>query len=213
MRYAMQHPVSRLTPASLIPVVADPRTIAVDVDDTLNNFTETLQAGEFPYDPADPLPEATFERYLQKIRNGDYERSDFLSNGFSYCRFKIHLRCWQEARARPDGVEFMRWLRRNHWRIVVCTARDLRRGYDCTKAWLEENDIPFDYLFMASNKVVFCKAWGIRHLVDDAALSIVYGERYDVNVYYSIMPHHQSLPEHNARGFQTFEDVKRWIQE
>jgi hypothetical protein len=197
----------------LIPAVADPRTIAVDLDDTLNNFTETLQNSEFPYDPVDSLPEATFERYLRNIRNGDSEPSDLLSTGYSYCRFKIHLSCYQRARARPDGVEFMQWLRRNQWRIIICTKRDLRRANDCTKAWLKENDIPFDYLFMASNKIVFCKAWGIRHLVDDAEFSIVHGEQYDVNVYYPIMPVHASLPANNARGFQAFDEVKRWIQE
>ncbi len=185
----------------------------VDLDDTLNNFTETLQNGEFPYDAADSLSEATFEHYLRKIRNGESEAVDLLSTGFTYCRFKIHLSCYQQARARPDGVEFMRWLRQHHWRIVICTQRDLRRSNDCTRAWLNENDIPFDYLFMASNKIVFCKAWGIRHLIDDALFSITHGATYDVNVYYPILPVHASLPAHRARGFQTFEDVKRWIQE
>jgi hypothetical protein len=197
----------------LIPTIADPRTIAVDLDDTLNNFTETLQSAAFPYDAADSLSEATFERYLRQIRNEDSEPGDLLSTGYAYCRFKIHLSCYQQARARPDGAEFMRWLRSNRWRIVICTKRDLRRSNDCTKVWLKENDIPFDYLFMASNKIVFCKAWGIRHLVDDALFSIVHGEQFDINVYYPIVPVRSSLPASNARGFQTFEDVKRWIQE
>src|ERR1700733_5460724 len=122
----------------LIPAVADPRTIAVDLDDTLNDFTETLQNTEFPFDPADSLPEATYEQYLRKIRNGEPETRDLLSTGYNYCRFKIHLSCYQKARARPDGVEFMQWLRQNQWRIVICTKRDLRRANDCTKAWLKE---------------------------------------------------------------------------
>lgn len=197
----------------LIPAIADPRTIAVDLDDTLNNFTEILQNGEFAYDPADTLSEATFQQYLQKIRNGDPEPGDLLSTGYNYCRFKIHLSCYQKAHARPDGVEFMQWLRKNDWRIIICTKRDLRRANDCTKAWLEENDIPFDYLFMASNKIVFCKAWGIRHLVDDSEFSIVHGEQYGVQVYYPILPIHASLAASKARGFKAFEEVRRWIQE
>ncbi len=195
------------------PVGLFPRTIAVDLDDTLNNFNETLQQGEFPYDSADPLSKETFERYLQLIRNGDSEPGDFMSTGFNYCRFKIHLRCWQEARARPDGVQFMQWLRRNRWRIVICTRRDMRRAYDCTRAWLQKNDIPFDYLFMTANKIAFCWAWGIRHLVDDDIFNIVHGKEYNVDVYYPILPQHQSLSPHNARGFQTFDEVQRWIQE
>lgn len=193
--------------------MAGPMMIAVNLDDTLNDFTETLRRGEFPYNPADSLSEATYEHYLQKIRSGDTESSDLFSTAYSYCRFKIHLQCWQRARARPDGVEFMRWLRRNQWRIVICVQRDLRRAHDCTRAWLQENGIPFDYLFMASQKLVFCKAWGIRRLVDRATVNDVHGGSQEANVYYSIMPEQQFLPAHNPRAFQTFAEVKRWIQE
>lgn len=197
----------------LIPAIPHPRTIAVDLDDTLNNFTETLQRDEFPYDPADSLSRETFERYLQLIRKDESEPGDLMSTGFNYCRFKIHLRCWQAARARPDGVEFMRWLRRNHWRIVICTRRDMRRAHDCTRAWLQQNDIPFDYIFMTANKIAFCAAWGIKHLVDDSPFNIVHGNDYNINVCYPILPQHHSLPPNNARGFQTFDEVQRWIQE
>lgn len=107
----------------------------------------------------------------------------------------------------------MQWLRLNQWRIVICTQRDLRRAHDCTKVWLEENDIPFDYLFMVSNNLAFCKAWGIRRLVDDTQFNIVHGARYDVDVYYSIASGHPSLRGQDAHGYQTFEEVKRWIQE
>jgi len=200
-------------PVGLIPANTYPRIIAVDLDDTLNNFTETLQHGEFPYSPADSLSRETFEHYLQLIRNEESEPSDLMSTGFNYCRFKIHLRCWQEARARPDGVEFMQWLRRNQWRIVICTRRDMRRAHDSTRVWLQKNDIPFDYLFMAANKIAFCRAWGIKHLVDDSFFNIIHGKEHDINVYYPILPLHHSLPSHNARGFQTFDEVQRWIQE
>lgn len=200
-------------PVGLIPAFAHPRTIAVDLDDTLNNFNETLLHGEFPYDASDSLSRETFERYLQLIRSGESEPGNLMSTGFNYCRFKIHLQCWQEARARPDGVEFMQWLRRNQWRIVICTRRDMRRAHDCTRAWLQKNEIPFDYLFMTANKIAFCWAWGIKHLVDDSPFNIVHGNQYNVKVYYPILPHQQSLPPHKARAFQTFEEVQRWIQE
>jgi len=196
----------------VIPAVPHPRTIAVDLDDTLNNFSETLLRGEFTNDPADSLSEETFERYLQLIRNGESEPGNLMSTGFNYCRFKIHLQCWQKARARPDGARFMQWLRRNDWRIVICTRRDMRRAHEPTRAWLHENDIPFDHLFMAANKIAFCKAWGIKHLVDDSLFNIVHGREYNINVYYPILPQ-QSLPPNEARGFETFDEVQRWIQE
>lgn len=183
------------------------------MDDTLNNFSETLRQGAFTHDPAGSLSRETFERYVELIRNEEYESSDLMSNDFNYCRFKIHLQCWQEARARPDGVAFMHWLRANQWRIVICTRRDMRRAQESTKAWLEKNGIPYDYLFSTANKIAFCWAWGIEHLVDDSPFNIVHGRQHNVNVYYPILPQHQSLPPHQARGFHTFDEVRQWIQE
>ena len=197
----------------LIPETAHPRTIAVDLDDTLNDFDETLRRGDFPYDPADSLSRETYERYLQLIRNGESEPGELMSTGFNYCQVKIHQRCWQQARARPDGVEFMQWLRSNQWRIVICTRRDMRRAHESTRAWLQENAIPFDYLFTTANKIAFCWAWGIKHLVDDSPFNIVHGKQFNINVYYPILPQHASLPPHDARGFRTFDEVQQWIQE
>jgi hypothetical protein len=113
----------------------------------------------------------------------------------------------------------MRWLRQNHWRIVICTYRDLRRAQDCTRAWLRENDIPFDHLFMAWNKIVFCKVWGIEHLVDDDAFNLAYGAQYGVNVYFPAggrcpaVPTNPSPGTRGTRGFQRFDEIIPWIQE
>ena len=197
----------------VIPAIAHPKAIAVDLDDTLNDFSETLRRGDFPYDSSGSLSSETYERYLQLIRRSEPEPEDLMSTGFNYCRFKIHSRCWEDARARPDGVEFMQWLRRNHWRIVICTSRDLRRAYDSTTAWLRKNDIPYDDLFMAANKIALCWAWGIRHLVDDSEFNIVHGEKHHINVYYPIISRRQPLPANGARGFRTFDEVRQWIQE
>jgi len=202
-----------LTPTEVVPAVTRSRSIVINLDDTLNNFTETLRHGDFPYSPAYSLSEATFEQYLRKIRNGDPEPGDLFSTSYSYCCFKIHLQCWRQARARPGGVEFMQWLKRNQWQIIICAQRDLRRAHDCTRAWLQENDIPFDHLFMAADKVAFCKAWDIRHLVDRETVDVGQDCLSEANVYYSIMPGHQPLPAHHARSFETFAEVKRWIHE
>ena len=201
------------TPVGLIPTSFHPRTIAVDLDDTLNNFGETLRTGEFPHDPMYALPKETYEQYLQLIREGANDPGIFMSSGFNFCRYKIHLQCWQQSRARPDGVAFMQWLRQNGWRIVICTRRDMRLAYDSTIAWLRENDIPHDHLFMAANKIAFCWAWGIQHLVDDEAFNIAHGYDYNINVYYPILPQHESLPPHRARGFHSFTEVQQWITE
>ena len=189
------------------------KTIAVDIDDTLNDFSDVLQRNEFPYDPSDSLSEETYARYLEIIRRAEPDPSDLMSSDFNFCRFKIHLQCWKAARARADAVEFMQWLRKNDWRIVICTRRDMRRAEEPTKAWLAENGIPFDYLFTAANKIAFCAAWGIPHLIDDSPFTIIHGKQYNVNVYYPILPVHDALPANEARGFRTFDEVRQWIHE
>ncbi len=188
------------------------KTIAVDIDDTLNDFTATLRNTEFPADERYPLSEEVTRGYMERLRSGSKDTSELLATEFSFFRQRIHMQCYSLARAQPDGVEFMRWLRGAGWRIVVCTSRDMRRAESCTRRWLEENGIPFDHLFMAGNKIVFCRAWGIPHLVDDDPFNIVHGPKHGVRVYYPVMDKHASLPEGGARGFKRFEEVRQWIQ-
>jgi len=188
------------------------KTIAVDLDDTLNDFEATLQQAEFPHEESYGLPAEVFARYLPRVRSGSVDDGDLTTTEYSTFRVRLHERCYRLAKANQGGVEFMRWLRLNHWRIVICTQRDLRRVKDDTKKWLDDQGIPFDYLFMAGNKIVFCNIWGITHLVDDHAFNIVHGKRYNVNVYYPIMEKHRGLDPQGARGFTRFDEVKEWIE-
>jgi hypothetical protein len=109
-------------------------------------------------------------------------------------------------------VEFVRRLKREGWRVVICTYRDLRRAGAVTRRWLDDNAIPFDHLFMAANKIVFCRAWRIPHLVDDDPFNIVHGPAHGVNVYYPILPRHAGLATGPARGFHSFNEIMPWIQ-
>lgn len=136
-----------------------------------------------------------------------------LTTEFSYLRYRIHEQCHQLATAKPDGIQFMQWLKENNWKIIICTHRDLRMSSAYTEKWLRTNEIPYDYLFTALNKIVFCNLWEIPHLIDDADFNILYGEKYGVNVYYPIMEKHASIPQNAAKGFYTFDEVKQWIQE
>jgi len=188
------------------------KTIAVDLDDTLNNFTETLRGTDFSNEASYGIPDETFHAYMAKLRAGLADDSDLLSTEYTYFRYKIHLQCYERADARADGIEFMQWLRKNHWRIVICTHRDLRRCSDSTKQWLRNNGMPFDHLFMALHKPNFCKTWGIGHLVDDHLFSIAQGRRHGVQVFYPAMEKHTSIEPNGARAFKTFEEVRQWIQ-
>ena len=143
----------------------------------------------------------TFDDYIKRLRENIPDSSDLLSTEYRYFSSKIHHICYDLSAARTDGVEFMNWLRDNHWRIVICTHRDLRRVSISTRTWLLNNRIPYDYLFMASNKLEFCWIWGIEFLVDDNLFYASSGSRYGVSVFYPIMPKHDVLPNNGARGF------------
>lgn len=191
-----------------------PKVIAVDLDDTLNNFCEVLQNADFPYEPNPALSRETYDGFLTKIRADHREDNPLLSTPYSFLRYRIHERCYGLARAREDGVAFMRWLKQEGWTIVICTRRDLRRAEATTRAWLSANDIPFDHLFMVLNKIVFCKAWRIGHLIDDDVFNVTYSGDYGLNLYYPFMAKHASQrPSEHVRGFHRFDEVKTWIHE
>jgi len=194
-------------------LLASLKTIAVDLDDTLNNFTQTLRATHFAYHERYAISPAAFDEYLARLRTDPRAVEELLSTEFAYFRQKIHLECYRRAEARADGIAFMQWLKREGWRIVICTHRDLRTAYDATKAWLEQNQIPFDYIFRAGNKIVFCKLWGIDILVDDNLFNILYGGQYGVRVFYPLNDDNRTMHEDGARGFETFDQLKPWIAE
>lgn len=189
------------------------KVIAVDLDDTLNDFSDTLQKTVFSYNYSYGLSQEVFNKYLIDIKRNMISDSTLLTTKFSYLRYRIHEQCHQLANAQLGGVRFMQWLKENNWKVIICTQRDLRMSSAYTKEWLKVNEIPYDYLFTAINKIVFCNLWKIPHLIDDTDLNILYGERYGVKVYYPIMEKHKSLPQTAAKGFYTFDEVKQWIQE
>ena len=190
----------------------DRKTIAVDIDDTLNNFTPTLRSADFPFDPSYSVSEAAFHAHLPKVRAGHIETSELLSTEYAYFKAQIHQKVYAQGQARPDAVAFMQALRRDGWRIVICTYRDLRRSSEITRRWLDDNRIPFDFLFRANNKVVFCRSWGIEHLVDDDPLNSTHGGLHGVNVYYPLPAPAVVAPHTTARGFTSFEEVGQWIR-
>jgi hypothetical protein len=189
------------------------KTIAVDLDDTLNDFTQTLQTASFSYSPAYNISPETFDQYIGMIRSGFREANDLLSTEYSFFCYRIHAECYRLANARPGAVDFMKWLRANQWRIVILTHRDLRRANGDTRKWLQDNHIPFDYLFMALHKLEFCKAWDIGYLVDDHLMNLArHDTPYDTQLFYPIMPKHEKFEVHRGRGFTNFHELKQWIQ-
>jgi hypothetical protein len=187
------------------------KSIAVDLDDTLNNFSEVLRSEEFVRAPDDPVSPELYESYLARIRADQPEASDLLSTDYTYLRARVHLRCYERASPQRDAVEFMQGLRRSGWRIVICTRRDLRRSQAVTQRWLADHALPYDHLFMAGNKIVYCALWKIPHLIDDDPFCIEHGHRHGVQVFYPRMAKHAGLAPSGARAFQRFSEVREWI--
>lgn len=171
-----------------------------------------MQNTVFCYNDSYGLSKKSFDKYLFDIKHNIINESTLLTTEFSYFRYRIHEQCHQLATAQSDAVQFMQWLKEHNWKIIICTHRDLRLASSYTKNWLKSNEIPYDYLFTAINKIVFCKVWKIPYLIDDAVFNILYGEQYGVHVYYPIMEKHKYLPKNAAKGFYTFDEVKQWIQ-
>ena len=171
-----------------------------------------MRKTDFSYDESYAVSPGSFHEYIERLRGNAADTSELLSTEYSFFSYKIHHLCYGLASPRADGIEFMQWLRRNQWRIVICTHRDLRRANGVTRKWLRDNRIPFDHLFMAANKLEFCWMWGIEHLIDDHEFYVACGSRFGVNVFYPLMSKHEALPPNSARGFRRFDEIKQWIQ-
>ena len=74
---AEDHSRFRAQPGSPI-TVGSLRTIAVDLDDTLNNFTQTLWKNPFAYDERYVVPPATFDAYLDRFVRGTAGHTEYL---------------------------------------------------------------------------------------------------------------------------------------
>jgi len=189
------------------------KTIAVDLDDTLNNFTHTLQTTPFSHNITYNISPETFGYYLGLLRSGSTGTTGLLSTEYSFFCYKIHSECYDRATPRHGAAEFMQWLRSNQWRIVILTYRDLRRSNESTRRWLHANEIAFDYLFTTANKLEYCRAWKIGSLVDDHLANLAPGgDCSGVKVYYPIMQKHRTSEPLQGNGFNDFEELKQWIQ-
>ena len=78
------------------------KTVAIDIDDSLNNFTETLRATHFSHDPSSMIPPEAFGKYLEMLRSGKSEEDDLLSTEFTYFRHKIYSECFPESSNKLD---------------------------------------------------------------------------------------------------------------
>ncbi|MEG6584188.1 5' nucleotidase, NT5C type [Dendrosporobacter sp. 1207_IL3150] len=185
--------------------------IAVDIDDTLNLFTEALEQLEVNYDDYSYLgiDRDTFKNYLDLIKKQEILKKDHI-NKFDRLHYDLHKETYKIAEVKPDAPEFMQWLKKQGYTIVILTYRDLRHCIDDTRAWLKKHRIPYDYIFNTDNKVSFCKVWKIPILIDDSPSNVVAAPEFNIKMFYPITKFNCEI-ETKAKGFTKFEEVKQCL--
>ena len=182
------------------------KTIAIDIDDTLNNFSEVLRDIEIDYANFRYIDKPTFDTWLKAVKENSFNEELVKIQEFNSFYAHVHKQCYPLAKAKTDAAKFVQWLKANNWRIVILTYRDLRGIANNTKKWLIDNQIPFDYLFSADNKVLFCKIWDIKYLIDDSLFNIINAPLNNINMYYPITKDTVGI-DNNAVGFFNFDEL------
>jgi len=127
-------------------------------------------------------------------------------------RLTLHREIYKAAKVKPGASEFVQWLKSEGWRIVIMTYRDLRYVLEDTKDWLQENGIPYNYIFSTEDKTSMCNVWGINYLIEDSIREVVIAPEFDIQVFYPIMQKHLDMEfETKAIGYSNFKELKQCI--
>lgn len=192
------------------------KVIAIDIDDTLNNFTETLEKLKVKYKDYKWLydDEEQFNKDIAKIKNNGFNKEDFKDSKYSNLYYSLHQEVYIKAKARQDAIKFMKWLKRNNWKILILTYRDLRYVLKDTKDWFNKYKIPYDYFFHTNNKVIFCGIWKIKYLIDDNPYNIVGAPGNGINMFYPIIKNNEELVSKptGSTPFNSFDELYEVIK-
>jgi len=197
------------------------KVIAVDIDNVLNNFDDTLKNINFPYDKNNyswgsvHISERKFQEALAIIKQqGPLQFDDRTINSIWN---HAHQLSHKQAQVKPGASEFMWYLKQHNYRIIIMTRRDLRYTLEYTKDFLENNNLPYDDLFNSNSKILTCSLWHIPILIDDEVETIASSSELPnpVQVYYPIMDKHQGLADNfsvTAIGYHYFKELTQWIK-
>lgn len=147
--------------------------IGIDIDDTLTDIKEELEAAALQY--AQKLGKAMKEVDCteDKENNGSSWQQRY---NFTYEELKYFLKDIQEgitkkAKPREGVVETIKKLRKEGNQIYIVTARDSEfhdDPYQLSKDWLEKNEVEYDKLIVnAREKAGVCKQEEIELFIDD----------------------------------------------
>lgn len=130
-------------------MTVNPRTICVDVDNTLGDYTGALRRFVYDhFDKAYPCPDP---------REYDFSRcSGWPFTGKPDMFRKIHSKAvdnglYELEEAYPHAAEALQRLHDAGWRIVIATARKDDGG--ALPVWLADNRIPYDGIYYGPDKL------------------------------------------------------------
>ncbi len=197
------------------------KVIAVDIDNVLNNFDDTLRTLEFTYDKSNRSWGAVHqsaEEFMRKLKlikqqkaEASYDKT--LNAMWNHAHKLAHL----QAKVKQGASEFLWYLKANNYRVIIMTRRDLRYALAYTQNFLENNNLPYDDMFQSNRKASTCRLWNIPILIDDEIEPIRLSNKIPnpVQVYYPIMDKHKGLGEDlpiTARGYHYFRELQQWIK-
>lgn len=185
------------------------KIIAVDIDDTLNNFSETLVRYEFVYKKECGVSKEIFNKWLPLVKKRVIVRE---SRAYLDFVLYIHRIVYTNAQAKQGAEEFMDWLKAAGYKIVIMTYRDLRYCLKDTKTWLEDNAIYYDYLFGTDQKITMCRKWQIPYLIDNDWKNILRSGWWGVQVFYEIADSNQKLAGKHAIGYKKMQEISTWLK-
>lgn len=147
--------------------------IGIDIDDTLTDIKEQLEAAALQY--AKQLGKVIKEVNCKedKDNNGSSwkERYNFTYEELKYFLKEIQEEITKKAKPREGVVETIKKLRKEGNEIYIITARDSEfhdDPYQLSKDWLDENEVEYDRLIVnAREKGSICKQEQIELFIDD----------------------------------------------
>lgn len=162
-------------------------TIAVDIDDTLNNWQITcvayanrLTGRALCYDDMKEYGLSKFFGWDPDERQTFWQRYELVS--------------YRRAQVQPGAADMLDALRRCGWHIIILTARPWRPPTEAvTRAWLQENGIVYDELVFDADKATFCRQRQVAVLVEDAPHNVLPCCAAGVRVFMPRQPYNRTI--------------------
>lgn len=177
------------------------KKLAVDIDDTLNNWLEicVTLANEYT---------GQKQRYVDMAEYGIRNLFGWSIEEKELFWEKWEITSYAKASLQPGAVEVLTALRELGWQIVILTARQGRPAVRAvTEKWLNNNNVPYDELVFDRNKDVYCDKHGITVLIEDAPHNILPCLDMGVKVFMPDRPYNKRIIRDKVHRFSNWSEI------